>query len=73
MMLIQNAAQLKAAHPKEWPSFFSGAGVLTTFKAADTGDRAGQYSIRINEQWRICFEWPQDATGPSNVEIVDYH
>jgi toxin HigB-1 len=37
------------------------------------GDRAGQYSIRINEQWRICFEWPQDATGPSNVEIVDYH
>ena len=37
------------------------------------GDRAGQYSIRINTQWRICFEWPQDATGPSNVEIVDYH
>ena len=37
------------------------------------GDRAGQYSIRINMQWRICFEWPQDATGPSNVEIVDYH
>jgi toxin HigB-1 len=24
-------------------------------------------------QWRMCFEWPQDATGPSNVEIVDYH
>jgi toxin HigB-1 len=24
-------------------------------------------------QWRICFDWPQDATGPSNVEIVDYH
>jgi toxin HigB-1 len=37
------------------------------------GDRAGQYSIRVNMQWRICFEWPQDATGPSNVEIVDYH
>jgi proteic killer suppression protein len=37
------------------------------------GDRAGQYSIRINDQWRICFEWPQDASGPSNVEIVDYH
>lgn len=37
------------------------------------GDRAGQYSIRINDQWRICFEWPPDATGPSNVEIVDYH
>jgi len=36
-------------------------------------DRAGQYSIRINIQWRICFEWPQGAAGPSNVEIVDYH
>ena len=37
------------------------------------GDRKGQYSIRINDQWRICFEWPTGATGPSNVEIVDYH
>ena len=37
------------------------------------GDRKGQYSIRINDQWRICFEWPGDAPGPSNVEIVDYH
>ena len=37
------------------------------------GDRAGQYSIRINQQWRICFEWPEGAAGPSNVEIVDYH
>src|SRR6266404_9383000 len=37
------------------------------------GDRKGQYSIRINDQWRICFEWPEDTAGPSNVEIVDYH
>jgi proteic killer suppression protein len=37
------------------------------------GDRKGQYSIRINEQWRICFEWRDRETGPSNVEIVDYH
>jgi len=37
------------------------------------GDRKGQYSIRINDQWRICFEWPETASGPSNVEIVDYH
>lgn len=36
-------------------------------------DRAGQFSIRINMQWRICFEWPDGAAGPSNVEIVDYH
>lgn len=33
----------------------------------------GQYSIRINDQWRICFEWPKQALGPTNVEIVDYH
>jgi proteic killer suppression protein len=37
------------------------------------GNRRGQYSIRINRQWRICFEWPDGAAGPSNVEIVDYH
>lgn len=37
------------------------------------GDRSGQYSIRINQQWRICFEWPDGQPGPSNVEIVDYH
>ena len=37
------------------------------------GDRKGQYSIRINMQWRMCFEWPEGQSGPSNVEIVDYH
>ena len=37
------------------------------------GNRKGQHSIRINAQWRICFEWPKNALGPSNVEIVDYH
>ena len=37
------------------------------------GDRKGQFSIRINDQWRICFEWPEGAKGPSNLEIVDYH
>ncbi len=37
------------------------------------GNRQGQYSIRINDQWRICFEWPVSSTGPINVEIVDYH
>ena len=37
------------------------------------GDRKGQYSIRINDRWRICFEWTEGALGPSNVEIVDYH
>ena len=37
------------------------------------GDRKGQFSIRINQQWRICFEWAEDSSGPTNVEIVDYH
>jgi toxin HigB-1 len=37
------------------------------------GERKGQYSIRINDQWRICFERADQAPGPSNVEIVDYH
>lgn len=37
------------------------------------GDRDGQYSIRINDQWRICFEWATGSLGPTNVEIVDYH
>jgi proteic killer suppression protein len=35
------------------------------------GDRAGQYSIRINQQWRICFEWKDNDAY--EVEIVDYH
>lgn len=37
------------------------------------GDRAGQFSIRINGQWRICFVWRAGDAGPSDVEIVDYH
>ena len=35
------------------------------------GNRAGQYSIRINDQWRVCFVWMTD--GPHDVEITDYH
>lgn len=35
------------------------------------GDRAGQHSIRINDQWRICFRWT--PAGPEDIEIVDYH
>lgn len=37
------------------------------------GPRQGEYSIRINRQWRICFAWPDGTSGPRNVEIVDYH
>ncbi|MGH8133645.1 MAG: type II toxin-antitoxin system RelE/ParE family toxin [Steroidobacteraceae bacterium] len=35
------------------------------------GDREGQFSIRVNDQWRICFRWT--SAGPEDVEIVDYH
>ena len=37
------------------------------------GKRKGQYSNRINDQWRVCFEWPDKTPGPIKVEIVDYH
>ena len=37
------------------------------------GRRKGQWSIRINDQWRICFKWPEGSSGPTEVEIVDYH
>jgi proteic killer suppression protein len=36
-----------------------------------SGDRAGQHSIRINDQWRICFRWTK--VGPEEIEITDYH
>ena len=36
-----------------------------------SGDRKGRHSIRINDQWRICFTWTEE--GPAHVEIVDYH
>ena len=35
------------------------------------GERTGQYSIRVNDQWRICFAWREG--GPADVQIVDYH
>jgi proteic killer suppression protein len=47
------------------------AGLPSNRLEALKGDRKGQYSVRINEQWRICFEWRQD--GPHEVEIIDYH
>jgi toxin HigB-1 len=35
------------------------------------GDRTGQHSVRVNDQWRVCFRWTE--AGPADVEIVDYH
>jgi len=37
------------------------------------GARKGQYSLRINDQWRLCFEWRAGTLGPAHLEIVDYH
>ena len=47
------------------------AGLRSNRLESLSGNRAGQYSIRINQQWRICFRWEDD--GPYDVEIVDYH
>jgi len=47
------------------------AGLPSNRLEALRGNRSGQYSIRINAQWRICFRWGQD--GPYEVEIADYH
>ena len=47
------------------------AGLPSNRLEALSGGRVGQYSIRINRQWRICFCWSSD--GPYDVEIVDYH
>ena len=37
------------------------------------GRRKGQWSIRINDQWRVCFVWPDGSPGPTSVQIIDYH
>ncbi|MBF0304704.1 MAG: type II toxin-antitoxin system RelE/ParE family toxin [Alphaproteobacteria bacterium] len=37
------------------------------------GDRAGWWSVHINDQWRVCFRWDDGQGGPGDVEIVDYH
>ena len=69
---IQRAARLKLDR-LEAAVFLSDLAALpgNRFEALK-GDRKGQYSIRINDQWRICFEWPERSLGPVNVEIVDY-
>lgn len=70
---IQRAAQLKLDRLEAATSLRDLAALPGNRLEALTGDRKGQYSIRINDQWRICFEWAEGDRGPSNVEIVDYH
>lgn len=70
---FQRAAQLKLDRLEAATSLRDLAALPGNRFETLRGDREGQYSIRINDQWRICFEWLDRAPGPSNVEIVDYH
>lgn len=63
---IRKLAQLDAANTLEFLRSPPGNRL-----EALAGDRKGQYSIRINDQYRLCFRWTPE--GPTDVEIVDYH
>ncbi len=63
---VRKLAQLEAAHTLEFLRSPPGNRL-----EALAGDRAGQHSIRVNDQFRICFRWT--GAGPEDVEIVDYH
>jgi proteic killer suppression protein len=70
---IERPARLKLDRLEAATALRDLAGLPGNRFEALSRDRKGQYSIRINEQWRICFEWLDGAPGPSSVEIVDYH
>jgi toxin HigB-1 len=70
---FERSAQIRLDRLEAATSSRDLAALPGNFFEALKGDRRGQYSIRINEQWRICFEWPNGSPGPQNVEIVDYH
>ncbi len=70
---IERPARLKLDRLEAATSLADLAALPGNHFEALRGDRKGQYSIRINDQWRVCFEWPSGSPGPSNVEIVDYH
>ena len=70
---FERAARLKLDRLEAATSIRDLAALPGNRLEALSGDRKGEYSIRINDQWRICFEWAARAVGPSKVEIVDYH
>ena len=70
---IERAARLKIDRLEAASSLRDLAALPGNRFEALKGDRKGQYSIRINDQWRICFEWLRGHSGPTSVEIVDYH
>ena len=65
---LRDVLTFEATHRSEYPDDVR---EVCNYVEALRGNRAGQYSIRINVQWRICFCWGED--GPYEVEIVDYH
>ena len=70
---IERAARLKLDRLEAAVSLKDLAALPGNRFEALKGKRRGQYSIRINDQWRVCFEWPDKSPGPTHVEIVDYH
>lgn len=70
---IERPARLKLDRLEAATSMLDLAALPGNRFEALKGKRKGQYSIRINDQWRVCFEWPEKSLGPTNVEIVDYH
>lgn len=68
---IQRPARLKLDRLEAATSILDLAALPGNRFEALKGKRKGQYSIRINDQWRVCFEWPDRSPGPTNVEIVD--
>lgn len=70
---IERSARLKLDRLEAATSILDLAALPGNRFEALKGKRNGQYSIRINDQWRVCFEWPDRSPGPTNVEIVDYH
>jgi proteic killer suppression protein len=70
---IERAARLKLDRLEAATSVLDLTALPGNRFEALKGKRKGLYSIRINDQWRVCFEWPEKSPGPTNVEIVDYH
>jgi proteic killer suppression protein len=70
---IERTARLKLDRLEAATSVLDLAALRGNRFEALKGRRKGQYSIRINDHWRVCFEWPNQSPGPTNVEIVDYH
>jgi proteic killer suppression protein len=70
---IDRSGRLKLNRMKAFETVDDLAGVPGNRIEKLRGDREGQFSIRINDQWRICFRWDDIAKGFADVEIVDYH